>query len=160
MQCFVQGLRQDLKEHVILQLPQTYAAAVDAARLKNSLPRPPTSISADQASRALSSFNLGASQAASTSTASSSPESQYVKRQEFMKCQNQVQTVAQNYAPVGPMPLPTNSYNLHNRRTTDGRPICNNCNREGHVASRCFVNLLQQPFSPNRFNTPQTGYFQ
>ena len=33
MQCFVQGLRQDLKEHVILQLSETYASAVDAARL-------------------------------------------------------------------------------------------------------------------------------
>ena len=83
MQCFVQGLRQDLKEHVILQLPQTYAAAVDATRLKNSLARSPTSISADQASPALSSFNVGASQATRTSTASSSPESQYVTRQEL-----------------------------------------------------------------------------
>ena len=52
MQCFVQGLRQDLKEHVILQSPQTYAAAVDAARLKNSLSRSPTSILADHTSRA------------------------------------------------------------------------------------------------------------
>ena len=56
-----------------------------------------------------------------------------------MKWQNQVQIAPQNYAPVGPMPLPANSYNLCNRRTTYGRPICNNCNRVGHVASRCFV---------------------
>ena len=49
MQCFVRGLRQDLKEHVILQLPQTYAAAVDAVHLKNSLSRSPTSILADHA---------------------------------------------------------------------------------------------------------------
>ena len=35
MQFFVQGLRQGAKEYVILQLPQTYASAVDAARLKN-----------------------------------------------------------------------------------------------------------------------------
>ena len=104
MQCFVQGLRQDVKEHVILQLPQTYAAAaVDAAHLKNSISRLPTSILADQASQVLSSFNLGASQATHTSTASSSPESQYVTRQEFMKWQNQVQTAPQNYAPVGPI---------------------------------------------------------
>jgi hypothetical protein len=53
MQCFVQGLRQDLKEHVILQLPDTYAAAVDAARLKNSLSRPSTSVLPNQSSRAL-----------------------------------------------------------------------------------------------------------
>ena len=78
---------------------------VDAARLlKNSLSRSPTSILADQASRALISFNLGASQATRNSTASSSPESQYITRQEFMKWQNQVQTAPQNYAPVGPKP--------------------------------------------------------
>ena len=117
---------------------------VDAVRLlKNSLSRSPTSILADQASRALISFNLGASQATRNSTASSSPESQYITRQEFMKWQNQVQTATQNYAPVGPKPPPANSYNLRNRRTTDGRPICNNCNRVGHVASRATVFFLQ-----------------
>ena len=115
---------------------------VDAARLlKNSLSRTPTSILADQASRALISLNLGASQATRNSTASSSPESQYITRQEFMKRQNQ--TAPQNYAPVGPKPPPANSYNLRNRRTTDGRPICNNCNRVGHVASRATVFFLQ-----------------
>ena len=160
MQCFVQGLRQDLKEHVILLLPQTYAAAVDAARLKNSLARSPTSISADQASRTLSSSNLEASQATRTSTAGSSPESQYVTRQEFMKWQYQVQTAPQNYAPVGPMPLPANSYNLRNRRTTDVRPICNNCNRVGHIASRCFANQARPSFAPSRFNMAQSGYPQ
>ena len=36
MQCFIQGLQSDLKEHVILTQPQTYEA-VDAARLKNYL---------------------------------------------------------------------------------------------------------------------------
>ena len=87
MQCFVQGLRQDLNEHVILQLPQTYAAAVDAARLKISLSRSPTSILADQASRALT-LDLSASQtvrnptptSTSTPTVSASLDSQYVTR--------------------------------------------------------------------------------
>ncbi len=158
MQCFVQGLRQDLKEHVILQLPETYAAAVDAARLKNSLLRSPTSHLADQASRALATLDLGAS--ARTPTSSSSPDSQYVTRQEFMKWQNQLQSAPQNYSPVGPTSPPLNSYNLRNRRTTDGRPICNNCNRVGHVASRCFANSSRQPFLPNRSNMPQFGYSQ
>ena len=77
-----------------------------------------------------------------------------------MKWQNQVQTAPQNYAPVGPMPLPANSYNLRNRRTTDGSPICNNCNRVGHIASRCFANQARQSFAPSRFNMAQTGYPQ
>ena len=85
MQCFVQGLRQDVKEHVILQLPETYAAAVDAARLKNSFSRSPASILADQASQALTTLDLGASQIARTPTPSSSSDSQYVTRQEFMR---------------------------------------------------------------------------
>ena len=95
MQCFLQGLRQDLKEHVILQIPQTYAAAVDAARLKNPLSRSLTSILADQASRARTALDLRASQTvrnptptptpASTPTVSASLDSQYVTRQEFMR---------------------------------------------------------------------------
>ena len=37
MQCFMQGLRPDLKEHVILQLPASYSEAMHAARLKDPL---------------------------------------------------------------------------------------------------------------------------
>ena len=33
--------------------------------------------------------------------------------------------------------------------------VRNNCNRVGHVAI-----VVRQPFSPNRFNPPQTGYPQ
>ena len=88
MQCFVQGLRQDLKEHVILQLPETYAAAVDTAGLKNSLSRSPSSILAHQTSRAPTALDLGATylapQTARTTTLGSPPNSQYVTRQEFM----------------------------------------------------------------------------
>ena len=50
MPFFVQGLRQELKEHVILKLPNSYAEAVDAARLKNSLTRPKLPVPNDSAS--------------------------------------------------------------------------------------------------------------
>ncbi|CAB4041911.1 Hypothetical predicted protein, partial [Paramuricea clavata] len=97
MQCFVQGLRQDLKEHVILQLPDTYAAAVDAARLKNSLSRPSTSVLPNQSSRALSAIDLGSSHVTAQTTRNTHTDApNYVTRQEFMSLQNQLQSIPPN----------------------------------------------------------------
>ena len=76
-----------------------------------------------------------------------------------MRWQNQTQSAPQNYSQVGPTP-PPNSYNVRNRRTTDGRPICNNCNRVGHIGSGCFAKQARQSFAPSRFNMAQTGYPQ
>ena len=42
-QCFMQGLRDDLKEHVVLQRPNSFLAAANAARLKDSLRKQTTS---------------------------------------------------------------------------------------------------------------------
>ena len=47
MQCFMQGLRPDFKEHVILQLPASYSEATDATRLKDSLKSIQSSSSSD-----------------------------------------------------------------------------------------------------------------
>ena len=132
--------------------------------MKNSLSPSPTSILAHHASRALTALDLSALQSVrnptptATPTVSASLDSQYVTRQEFIRWQNQTPSGPQNYSQVGPTP-PPNSYNVRNRCTTDGRPICNNCNRVGHIASR-FANQARQSFAPSRFNMAQTGYPQ
>jgi hypothetical protein len=154
MQCFVQGLRQDLKEHVILQLPDTYAAAVDAACLKNSLSRPSISVLPNQSSCALSAIDLGSSHVTAQTTRNTHTDApNYVTRQEFMSLQNQLQSIPPNSQRVGPAQSPAISYyNLRNRRTTDRWPICNRCNKVGHIASRCFVNLDRPNFPQSRGN--------
>ena len=154
MQCFVQGLRQDLKEHVILQLPDTYAAAVDAACLKNSLSRPSISVLPNQSSCALSAIDLGSSHVTAQTTRNTHTDApNYVTRQEFMSLQNQLQSIPPNSQRIGPAQPPAISYyNSRNRRTTDGRPICNRCNKVGHIASRCFVNLDCPNFPQSRGN--------
>ena len=47
MQCFMQGLRPDLKEHVILQLPASYSEATHAVHLKDPLKSIQSSSSSD-----------------------------------------------------------------------------------------------------------------
>ena len=145
MQCFVQGLRQDLKEHVILQLPETYAAAVDAARLKNSLSRPNLSASVEHTPRV---STLPHSPTSNQSSSASPSNPTYVTREEFLNLQSRLN----NMSPANTQQAirPNVNTSFRNRRSTDGRPICNRCDRVGHVASRCFANLNR----PNQF--PQT----
>ena len=157
MQCFVQGLRQDLKEHVLLMLPDSYAEAVNAARLKNSLTRPKLPLSSDTAFRSPAplgqgqtsipsqgQINANAQVQDSRTSESAIPDSSYVTRQEFQRLQNQLSRLSQSNRPL---PFDTNISPMRNRRSTDGRPICNRCNQVGHVASRCFVNLHRQNFA-------------
>ena len=109
MQCFVQGLRQELKEHVILKLPNSYAEAVDAARLKNSLTRPKLPVPNDSASRLPAAvvqgyINLPSSTQGNNNiqahefrtNTSFPPDSSYVTRQEFLNLQNQLSRLSQS----------------------------------------------------------------
>ena len=73
------------------------------------------------------------------------PDSSYVTRQEFLNSQNQLSRLSQSNRTSS---FDSNLPSMRNRRSTDGRPICNRCNQVGHVASRCFVNLNRQTFTP------------
>ena len=92
MQCFVQGLLQDPKEHVILDLQDTYATVVDAARLKSSLSRPPTLALKNFSSPTLTPTHFAPSHLTvqTTRNTSQSDSLHFVTREELMRLENQL----------------------------------------------------------------------
>ena len=152
MQCFIQGLQSDLKEHVILTRPETYNEAVDAARLKNSLrnckPKPHTGTQ-EMLNMLVSTFTKALNTNSQNPVTKSAQQGQSdINRYEFLGLKNDIQALqtqlsAQNNQTVNQRPRDRTFYsfntsNFRNNRTTDGRPICGCCGKVGHHASRCF----------------------
>ena len=138
MQCFMQGLRQHLKEHVILQLPGSYAEATAAARLKNSLHASDTT-----------SNQFAASATANLNSPPTFNNNTPVSHEDLHALQQQLQALQTQLGRRNPEPA-FRQGNTRNSRTTDGRPICNLCNKVGHIASRCNG-------TTNRYNSPYSS---
>ena len=109
----MQGLRDDLKEHVVLQRPDSFLAAANAARLKDSLRKHTSSATEASLSSLLSQLNTTANRNLQSKT----PDDQPVSRQEFRDFQNELKRMqnSNNFS---------RNYQQRNNRTRDGRPIC------------------------------------
>ena len=97
MQCFMQGLKPDLKEHVILQLPASYSEATDVASLKDSLKSIQSSSSSDNLRSLLLQLTCcGAATRDSRSTEQNSIRQQgqpIATKQDFLDLQDQIRAL-------------------------------------------------------------------
>ena len=101
------------------------------------------------------------SQTSNQSSSVSPSNPTYVTREEFLnlQCRPNNKSTANTQQAI----RPNVNTSFRNRRSTDGRPICNRCDRVGHVASRCFANLncpnFPQTRDPNLRNFSVPGQF-
>ena len=140
-QCFMQRLRDDLKEHVVLQRPNSFLAAANAARLKDSLRKQTTSSIEATLASLLSQLNTNKSKSPSQSV-----NYQPVSWQEFREVKNELHRLQSQ-----------RNFQQRNNRTRDGRPICNNCHKPGHIASRCYRNTANVAGQNSPYTAPARG---
>ena len=151
---FISGIRSDIKQHLVLQQPQTFEQAEQQAKLKEAVSTPdPVATQTHQIAQALLSQLQKSSpttsqpqQVAAFSTAPHladrgaeeplTPSSiRAIVQKEIRQA---LREQAQN---SGRQPAPR--YNargnnqFRNRRTAQGHPICNTCNRAGHISYNC-----------------------
>ena len=74
---------------------------------------------------------------------SHSVNDQPVSRQEFREVKNELHRL-QNQR----------NFQQRNNRTRDGRPICNNCHKPGHIASRCYRNTANVAGQNSPYTAP------
>ena len=202
MNIFINGLSEDLKTHVVLNQPKTFAEAENLARLRDSVTKssPGNSLAAaastnfaqnqriqelegqvnllfslaskKKASEPVHALNFGHEsktnpfssstsefQADSSSMPNRSSEMQDFKNEIIAAIQTGFRANNRNQNVRG-MPRQDQGgrggARGRNLRTTDGQPICNECNRVGHVARYCW---FRQPQQQQQQVDSQGGFF-
>ncbi|KAK3731050.1 hypothetical protein QZH41_006950 [Actinostola sp. cb2023] len=158
---FIQGLRADIREHLVLQQPQSFEQAEQLATLKEAVSKPAsTPPSAQQLAQALLS-QLQPQPPAPAKTqhvAAFSTSFQNDDRPDEAVTMSSIRSMIQtelrkalkdNFAQSDSRPRDS-GYNAgrfdnrnRNHRTPDGHPICNTCNRRGHTSYNCHT--LREP---------------
>ena len=173
---FIQGLRPELKNFVLLRQPTSFEQAESLAKLKQSVPDKRPEDRTDEVLKALAALKQPIEPRDKSTIAAfdnyAQPdrpprESRPVTREEIG--QIVAQQVSQEMRRQRNQPF--NNPNQRGRRTFAGRPICDYCNKPGHVAAVCRQRQNQRdpriPFSagagqPNQPwrrapPTPQSG---
>ena len=191
MNIFINGLSDDLKTHVILNQPKTFAEAENLARLKDSVGKtlPPTFSAQTVQDRRIKELegqvNLLLSLASqkktqtiqALSTSHADIPHDVFQNFDFDPCMPQNDNRFGNNDPrnlkeevIAAIQTGFNNLNGNknwedsqrrgargrNLRTTDGQPICNNCQRVGHVARYCRFGQHQQ----QQFQSARRGGFR
>ena len=134
---FIQGLKPTLKAYVMLQQLKTLEEAENQTKLKESTPDPATD-KMDQV------INLLITKSEPATTATYNPIQSHPQRDNpenhTLKKEDIVQIIRQelrrtNIGLTFPNQNRATSNAGRNRRTFDGRPICNYCQKIGHISS-------------------------
>lgn len=181
---FIQGLRPDIREHLVLQQPQTFEQAEQLATLKEAVSRPAaTTPSAQDLVQALLSQLPASPQPPAKASqvaafTSVQPSNDYSTEPVTMSSlrrmiQTELRKALQDGFPRSDFRSQGARYNNRfnnpnrNRRTPDGHPICNTCNRRGHTSYNCPTLNRRDPRLPdrnrdftNRRSQPQTSQFR
>lgn len=143
---FIQNLRPELKHHVLLQRPDSLEEAERHAKLKESLPDTKPADRTDEILNALAKLQT---QPQPPVVAAYTPPSneQQTHVHPFQNTQpltrdDIVQVVRQELRRSNNR---TNTQPQRGRRTFDGRPICDFCQKLGHVMAVCRQRLNQRP---------------
>ena len=138
---FFQGLKSELKSFVILQRPTSFEEAEMHAKLKESVPEPKPVDRTDEILKALAHMQQTAASRENSSVAEFDryenthskpvPGERPVTRDDIARIvQQQIrQEMRRNSRFSG--------QNMRGRRTFDGRPICDFCNKPGHIVATC-----------------------
>ena len=165
MHYFIQGLHPDLKGHVILGQPKTLAEAENLAHLKeavsSSTPKFESQLQSVIKSLEALASNKQQNQAPNIAAYSNYSKPGISGHDVYNSSHDQYRS--RHPSPPGPMHDPNSIAKLvreevrrqtqyltqtnrpsstgvpsnRNRRTTDGLPICNKCNKVGHIARNC-----------------------
>ena len=192
-QYFIQGLRPDLKTHVILGQPKTLAEAENLANLKETVSIATPNHTQQKLEMQLQTL-IRSVEALKTTPASQPPHVAAYNSNQNTK-QNPYSYDHEGYSSQHHRHPPANSDEIsklvreevrrqtrfllpnngpansgipsnRNRRTTDGLPICNNCDKVGHIARNCRSHPRQPTHNqtppthnqaPTQNQTPQTG---
>ena len=152
---FIQGLKPELKSFVILQRPTSFEEAEMHAKLKESVPEPKPVDRTDEILKALAHIQQTAASKENSSVAAFDryenthskpvPGDHPVTRDDIARIvQQQIrQEMRRNSQFSG--------QNTRGRRTFDGRPICDFCNKPGHIVATCRQrqNQGRDPRIPN-----------
>ena len=174
MHIFIQGLRTEIRSHIVLQQPDTFEQAEHMAKLKEAVLKPDSQaqLSPNALAQALISqlqkpqpeaptvaaFSANTSPLPSTNF-SPPPQReipltesavraifQQELRQAFRNNPNTPRGSYQrsDYRDNRPNYNNRNDNQFRNRRTPQGYPICNTCNRRGHTSYNCQTMMQQQ----------------
>ena len=138
---FIQGLKPELKSFVILQRPTSFEEAEMHAKLKESVPEPKPVDRTDEILKALAHMQQTAAARENSSVAAFEryenthskpvPEERPVTRDDIAKIvQQQIRQEMRRTSQFS-------AQNTRGRRTFDGRPICDFCNKPGHIVATC-----------------------
>lgn len=169
---FIQGLRADLKNFVILQRPTSFEEAEMHAKLKESVPDPKPTDRTDEILKALAQLHeksdpkpkpaIAAADRFHPFSDKATGEFHPVTREEVGRIVSQV--IRQELR--GQNNRNANYQNTRGRRSFQGQPICDFCNRPGHVLATCRQRMRQMqgqtpnsrdPRIPNFNRPPQTN---
>ena len=161
---FVQGLRPDLKTYVILQQPKTLDEAENSARIKESIPGPPSiNVTTDdivmmkqdlikQLKQEHLEQNSDRDVHEQNTAAKQTDHNEYVRQ----IVREELQTANKNPSGQRTEHFDSRSDFRRPNRTRDGRIICFNCERPGHIKRYCHLrNFRQNEYQNNRQNTPR-----
>ena len=157
---FIQNLRPELKNYVLLQRPHSIEEAEMHAKLKESLPDAKPSDRFDELLSAIKNLQPSATPTPAPVVASYAPptylqdnsprpfrDNPSLSRDEISQMIRQEVRRATNSRTPGQI--------QRGRRTFDGRPICDFCNRAGHVMAVCRQRQTRArdpriPYSPRQ----------
>ena len=129
------GLKPELKNYVILQRPKTFAEAETHAKLREALPEEKPKDRTDEILSALEKLKVTDEPKIAAYNApftySNSPRAEY-QREKPLGREEITQIIRQEIRRTRNQQLQGQDY--RNRRSFDGRPICNYCKKVGHVA--------------------------
>lgn len=145
---FIQGLKPAIKHYVLLQRPASLEDAETQAKLKESTPDPQ---SVDRTDEIITSFNNTLAQlkiseqnkqptvAAYSRPYTDNSQNKNYQRDQLVPREEVEDLVAQRVRQEMHRVhnQQTNGPDYRNRRSFDGRPICNYCRKAGHIAYTC-----------------------
>ena len=163
---FIQNLRPELKNHVLLQRPASFEEAEMHAKMKESLPDPKQVDRTDEILHALAKLNKPPSPTpivAAYAPPNADQRTHPPQGNHSLTRDDITQIVRQEMRRANTRLNPPTQ---RGRRTFDGRPICDFCSKPGHVLAVCRQRLNQRrdpripqadrlPRPPQSWNRPQ-----
>ena len=152
---FIQGLKESIKSHVILNQPENFEEAVNLAKLKETVdplsspsivdPKEISVAVAEQLKKILTP-SVGAFQ----SGVQSSVPSSFPQRSDNNELRRMIQEEIRKSVPRSQRDQQNSPQDFRSRRSGRGNPICNNCGIVGHTYYNCRKPRGMSPRIPNR----------
>lgn len=159
---FIQNLRPELKHHVLLQRPDSLEEAERHAKLKESLPDPKPADRTDEILNALAKLQTPTQTPSQQPVVAAYTPPNNEQQTHVRPFHNTQQLTRDDIAQVVRQELRRSTNQTYTqpqrgRRTFDGKPICDFCQKPGHVMAVCRqrLNQRQDPRIPGDNRSPR-----